>query len=84
MNQIHRTLNMLNVKDDHVRIALVTYQFTGEAYQWWLFEEETRDVASLTWKQFKSIFLEKYFSLAVCQAKAEEFFVLTQGGDTVI
>ena len=42
LNQIHRTLNMLNVREDHIRISLATYQFNGEAYQWWLFEEEQR------------------------------------------
>ena len=34
LNQVHCTLNMLNVREDHVRIALATYQFTREAYQW--------------------------------------------------
>ena len=66
-----------------MRITLATYQFVGEAYQWWLFEEESRDIASLTWKQFKSIFLEKYFPPAARQARAAEFFALTQGSDTV-
>ena len=40
LNQIHRTLNMLNVRDDHIRVSLAAYQFTGEAYQWWLSVEE--------------------------------------------
>ena len=36
LNQIHCTLNMLNVGEDHIRVSLATYQFTSEAYQWWL------------------------------------------------
>ena len=28
LNQIHRTLNMLNVREDHIKISLATYQFT--------------------------------------------------------
>ena len=48
LNQIHRILNLIDVKEDHVRVALATFQFTEEAYQWWLFEEESRDIASLT------------------------------------
>ena len=77
LNQIHRILNLIDVREDHVRVALATFQFTGEAYQWWLYEEESRDIASLTWKQFNSIFLEKYFPPAARQARAAEFFALT-------
>ena len=40
LDQIHRTLNMLNLKEDHIRVSLATYQLTGEAHQWWLSVEE--------------------------------------------
>jgi len=75
---------MLSITEDRVRIALAAYQFTGEAYQWWLSIEETRDLAVMTWKEFRGIFLKKFFPLAVRQAKAEEFFALTQGSDSVL
>ena len=67
---------MLNVREDHIRISLATYQFTGEAYQWWLFVEEQKDIALMTWKEFRKIFLAEFFPLAARQAKVELFALL--------
>ena len=77
LDQIHRTLNMLNLREDHIRVSLAAYQLTGEAHQWWLSVEEQKDVASMTWKEYRKRFLAQFFPLAARQAKMGEFFALT-------
>ena len=40
---------------------------------------QRRDVATMTWTEFKAVFNEKYFSVAIRAAKMTEFASLVQG-----
>ena len=46
----------------------------------WDVVSQQRNVAVMTWEEFKSIFNEKYYNVVVRAAKVDEFINLTQKG----
>ena len=63
-----------------------TYMLTEEVEYWWenthqLLEAEDKVV---TWKDFKRVFLEKYFSEDIKNKKEMEFLELKQGNMIVV
>ncbi|XP_028094729.1 uncharacterized protein LOC114294783 [Camellia sinensis] len=65
------------------RIALAVFEFDDEADHWWELIKNTRDVASLSWNQFRELFLNKYFPNTVLRNRVKEFQNLEQGNMTV-
>jgi hypothetical protein len=76
-------LDTLEINRDGDRVALTTYQLKGEARYWWELIEATHDVAAMTFAQFETLFLDKYFPTPIRLAKEQEFMTLKQGTMTV-
>ena len=60
------------------RVDCASYMLRNDARIWWEVVEQRRDTTTMTWEEFKSVFNEKYYSVAVRAAKADEFNNLTQ------
>ncbi|XP_028089600.1 uncharacterized protein LOC114289953 [Camellia sinensis] len=65
------------------RIALAVFELDDEADHWWELMKNTRDVASLSWNQFRELFLNKYFPSTIRRERVKEFQNLEQGNMTV-
>ncbi|XP_070017757.1 uncharacterized protein [Nicotiana sylvestris] len=66
-------------------VAFTTFQFTGEAFTWWEAYERRRlaGAAPLTWKEFSTLFLEKWIPLSQREELRRQFEWLRQGDMTV-
>ncbi|XP_058223134.1 uncharacterized protein LOC131332843 [Rhododendron vialii] len=64
-------------------VALATYQLKGEARYWWDLIEATHAIATMTFDEFETLFLNKYFPMPLHLAKEQEFLNLKQGTMTV-
>ncbi|XP_028063085.1 uncharacterized protein LOC114266402 [Camellia sinensis] len=65
------------------RRALAVFELDDEAYHWCELIKNTRDVASLSWNQFRELFLNKYFANTVYREQVKEFQNLEQGNMTM-
>ena len=70
---------------DQDKVELATYRLRGEAAQWWKQYREHMEATGghVTWEEFKTMFLNKYFSSNVKDQKEIEFLTLQQGDMTV-
>ncbi|KAI8530246.1 hypothetical protein RHMOL_Rhmol11G0041400 [Rhododendron molle] len=83
MKEVKVILDTLEITCDGDRVALATYQFKGEARYWWDLIETTHTIATLTFAQFETLILDKYFPTPLRLAKEQEFTNLKQGTMTV-
>ena len=69
---------------DHDKVELATYKLRGEAAQWWKQYREHMEATrgNVTWEEFKTLFLNKYFPSNVKDQKEIEFLTLQQGDMT--
>ena len=84
VEQIERILDTLGIKEDKMRVNLTVYQFTGEACHWWKMVRRGQNLETLTWEEFKELFLRKHFPEGVRDAKLEEFLSLAQKEKSVM
>jgi N-glycosylase/DNA lyase len=70
---------------DQDKVDLATYRLRGEASQWWKRHREHMEATEghMTWEEFKTLFLNKYFPSNVKDQKEIEFLTLQQGDMTV-
>ncbi|KAH7865833.1 hypothetical protein Vadar_011827 [Vaccinium darrowii] len=61
------------------RVAFAVSQLEEDAVQWWRLIDRT-----LTWQEFRHLFMDKYFLLIFRHALEHDFLQLTQRGITVI
>jgi hypothetical protein len=66
-------------------VELATYRLRGEPSQCWKRHREYMEATRghITWEEFKTIFLNKYFPSNVKDQKEIEFLTLQQGDMTV-
>ncbi|XP_058223028.1 uncharacterized protein LOC131332749 [Rhododendron vialii] len=84
LNEVKMILRTLRITRDGDRVALATYQLKGEARYWWNLMEATHAVAIMTFAEFETLFLNKYFPTPLYLTKEQEFLNLKQGPMTVI
>ena len=65
------------------RVACASYMFREDACIWWDVVTQRRNVTAMTYEEFRNIFNEKYYSVAVRAVKVDEFTNLTQNRMTV-
>ena len=65
-------LNFIRVVGNET-VACATYMFREDARIWWEVISQTRNVNTLDWEKFRTLFNEKYYNDAVRTSKAEEF-----------
>jgi hypothetical protein len=79
LKEVKVILDTLKITRDGDRVALAAYQLKGEARYWWDLMEATHDIAAMTFAQFETLFLDKYFPTPIRLAKEQEFMTLKQG-----
>ena len=81
---IEKILEILRCDDDK-KVAYAAFMFKEEAEHWWRMEKEVKryPTTPMTWEQFKTGFLERYFPQVEKDRLAQEFMNLAQGGMTV-
>ena len=82
--QIERILRAMEITSDTTRITLASFQLEGESQIWWEWVMTSRDLETMTWDDFRRLFIRKYFSASARHAKAREFLELRQGMMTVL
>ena len=68
---------------DRERVVLATHFLRGAAGDWWRLMEETtlrgRAVRDITWEEFRTLFLGKFFPRYSRDRRYQEFLSLSQG-----
>ena len=77
--QIERILRAMEITLDTTRITLASFQLEGESQIWWEWVTTSRDLETMTWDDFRRLFMGKYFPASARHAKAVEFLKLRQG-----
>jgi hypothetical protein len=79
LSQMEKILNSMCITDDQTRVSFAVSQLEEDAVQWWRLIDRT-----LTWQEFRHLFMDKYFPLIFRHALEHDFLQLTQRGITVI
>ena len=61
---------------DAVKIRLATFQLEGESQVWWDSLKTSKNLEAMTWREFRELFMSKFFPASARHAKAEEFLEL--------
>ncbi|XP_028091633.1 uncharacterized protein LOC114291951 [Camellia sinensis] len=83
LRQIEKMLDTKGITEAANRIALAVFELDEEVDHWWELIKNTRDMVSLSWNQFRKLFLNKYFPSTVRREQVKEFQNLEQGNMTV-
>ena len=82
--QIKRIPRAMEITSHTTRIMLASFQLEGESQIWWEWVTTSRDLETMTWDDFRILFMGKYFPSSARHAKAREFLELRQGVMTVL
>ena len=63
----------MEITSDTVKIRLAAFQIEGESQVWWDWVKTSRDLEAMTWRDFRELFMSKFFPAFVRHAKAWEF-----------
>ena len=74
----------MEITSDATRIRLATFTLEGESQIWWDWVRALRDPETMTWGEFRELFIGKFFSASARHAKAREFLELKQGNMIVV
>ena len=77
--QVERILEAMEITFDSTRIRLATFRLEGESKIWWDWVKVSRDPETMTWGEFRELFMGKLFPTSARHAKAREFLELKQG-----
>ena len=70
-------MEVLKTKEED-KISFAKFLLRDEAREWWNMEKINHKGATLTWKDFREIFLRYYFSTSIYDKKEQEFLYLKQ------
>ena len=82
--QVERILEAMEITSDATRIRLATFWLEGESQLWWDWVRVSRDLETMTWGEFKELFMGKFFPASARHEKAQEFLELKQGNMTIL
>ena len=82
--QIERILRAMEITLNSTRITLASFQLKGVSQIWWELVTTSRDLETMTWGDFRILFMGKYFPTSARHAKAREFLELRQGTITIL
>ena len=82
--QVKRILEAMEITSDATRIRLATFKLEGESQVWWDWIRVSRDLETMTWGEFRELFMSKFFSAPTRHEIAWEFLKLKQGSMTVL
>ena len=66
----------MEIAFDDTRIRLVIFRLKGESQVWWDWIKVSKDLETMTWEEFRELFMGKFFPAFVRHAKAWEFLEL--------
>ena len=81
---VERILEAMEITSDATRIRLATFRLEGESHIWWDWVKVSRDPETMTWREFRDLFMDKFFPASARHAKDREFLELKQGSMTVL
>ena len=68
LKRISLAFEMIELKEDVLRIRAAMYQFLGRVLTWWDVVKTTHNLATMTWAEFECLFRQLFFaSGAQCQ-----------------
>ena len=82
--QIERILWAMKITFDTTQITLAAFQLGDESQIWWEWVTTSKDLETMTWDDFRRLFMGKYFPASARHAKARESLNLRQGTMTVL
>ena len=71
--QVEKILEAMEITSDATRIKLDTFRLEGESQIWWDWVKVSRDPETMTWGEFRELFMDKFFLASARHAKAREF-----------
>ena len=74
----------MKITSDTTRIRLAAFQLEGESQVWRDWIKVSRDLETMTWKEFQELFMSKFFPASARHVKAREFLELNQGSMIVL
>ena len=77
--QIERILRAMEITSDTTRITLASFQLESESQIWWEWVTTSRALETMTWDDFRRLFMGKYFPASARHAKVREFLEMRQG-----
>ena len=81
---IKRIRGAMEITSDTTRITLASFHLEGESHIWWEWVTTSKDLKTMTWDNFRRLFMGKYIPASTRHAKAREFLELRQGTMTVL
>ena len=82
--QIEIILQDMKITSEVTRITLASFQLEGEYHIRWEWVMTSRDLETMTWEDFRRLFIGKYFPASARHAKALDFLELRQGTMNVL
>ena len=76
--KVERVLEAIEITSDATRIRIATFNLEGESKVWWDWIKVSRDLETMTWREFRELFMSKFFPAFTRHAKAREFLELKQ------
>ena len=59
--QVERILEAMEITSDATRIRLATFWLEGESQIWWDWVKVSRDPETMTWGEFRELFMDNFF-----------------------
>ncbi|XP_026398789.1 uncharacterized protein LOC113294619 [Papaver somniferum] len=75
--EMEKRMELLEV-EDRLRVKIAMYYLKDAAGHWWTVTKTKEGMQNLTWNEFKELFLQKCFPVALKNAKILEFIQLDQ------
>ena len=67
--QVERILKAMEITFDATRIRLATFRLEGESHIWWDWVKVSRDPETMTWGEFRELFMDKFFPASARHGK---------------
>ena len=74
----------MGITSDATRIRLATFKLEGESQIWWDWVKVSKDQETMTWGEFRELFMSNFFLASARHAKAQKFLELRQGDRTML
>ena len=68
--QVKRILEAMEITFDATRIRLATFRLENESQIWWDWVKVSRDPETMTWREFRDLFMDKFFPALARHAKS--------------
>ena len=84
IRQVGKILKAMEVTSNVTKVKLAAFQLKDESQVWWDWVKASRNLEAMTWKDFRELFMGKYFPASARHTKSLEFLELKQGTMTVL